>query len=135
MVAPQPRIMWRNVTAAEEETVEVTKLPVIFPDPEPDNLTLATVSTDSVLLALVKVGGTNEKKCHKRRILQVLGEADTFLSFGSGPNLVLAAALLMAMCCALVLNLFYFLWAIKGINLRGALMESVQWVCMSQAVR
>ena len=54
MVAPQPRIMWRNVTAAE--TVEVTKLPVIFPDPEPDNLTLATVSTDSVLLALVKVG-------------------------------------------------------------------------------
>ena len=64
MVAPQPRIMWRNVTA-EEETVEVTKLPVIFPDPEPDNLTLATVSTDSVLLALVKVGGTNEKKCHK----------------------------------------------------------------------
>ena len=65
----------------------------------------------------------------------MLGEADTFLSFGSGPNLVLAAALLMAMCCALVLNLFYFLWAIKGINLRGALMESVQWVCMSQAVR
>ena len=55
MVAPQPRIMWRNVTA-EEETVEVTKLPVIFPDPEHDNLTLATVSTDSVLLALVKVG-------------------------------------------------------------------------------
>ena len=69
MVAPQPRIMWRNVTAAEEDlavsVVEVTKLPVIFPDPEPDNLTLATVSTDSVLLALVKVGGTNEKKCHK----------------------------------------------------------------------
>ena len=63
MVAPQPRIMWRNVTAAAEEgdmavsVVEVTKLPVIFPDPEPDNLTLATVSTDSVLLALVKVGG------------------------------------------------------------------------------
>ena len=56
MVAPQPRIMWRNVTPAAEETVEVTKLPVIFPDPEPDNLTLATVSTDSVLLALVKVG-------------------------------------------------------------------------------
>ena len=55
MVAPQPRIMWRNVTAAEE-TVEVTKLPVIFPDPEPDNLTLPAVSTDSVLLALVKVG-------------------------------------------------------------------------------
>ena len=54
MVAPQPRIMWRNVTAAE--TVEVTKLPVIFPAPEADNLTLATVSTDSVLLALVKVG-------------------------------------------------------------------------------
>lgn len=53
MVAPQPRIMWRNVTAAEE-TVEVTKLPVIFP--EPDNLTLPAVSTDSVLLALVKVG-------------------------------------------------------------------------------
>ena len=53
MVAPQPRIMWRNVTA-EEETVEVTKLPVIFP--EPDNLTLPAVSTDSVLLALVKVG-------------------------------------------------------------------------------
>ena len=54
--------MWRNVTAAAEEgdmavsVVEVTKLPVIFPDPEPDNLTLATVSTDSVLLALVKVG-------------------------------------------------------------------------------
>ena len=61
MVAPQPRIMWRNVTAAEEEdltvsVVEVTKLPVIFPDPEPDNLTLPAVSTDSVLLALVKVG-------------------------------------------------------------------------------
>ena len=53
MVAPQPRIMWRNVTA-EEETVEVTKLPVIFP--EPDNLTLPAVPTDSVLLALVKVG-------------------------------------------------------------------------------
>ena len=53
MVAPQPRIMWRNVTAAEE-TVEVTKLPVIFP--EPDNLTLPAVPTDSVLLALVKVG-------------------------------------------------------------------------------
>ena len=53
MVAVQPRIMWRNVTA-EEETVEVTKLPVIFP--EPDNLTLPAVSTDSVLLALVKVG-------------------------------------------------------------------------------
>ena len=57
--------MWRNVTAAAEETVEVTKLPVIFPDPEHDNLTLATVSTDSVLLALVKVGGTDEKICHK----------------------------------------------------------------------
>ena len=63
MVAPQPRIMWRNVTAEEEEdltvsVVEVTKLPVIFPDPdpEPDNLTLPAVSTDSVLLALVKVG-------------------------------------------------------------------------------
>ena len=62
MVAPQPRIMWRNVTAAEEtedptvSVVEVTKLPVIFPDPEPDNLTLPAVSTDSVLLALVKVG-------------------------------------------------------------------------------
>ena len=53
MVAPQPRIMWRNVTA-EEETVEVTKLPVIFP--EPDNLTLPAVPTDSVLFALVKVG-------------------------------------------------------------------------------
>ena len=61
MVAPQPRIMWRNVTAEEEKdltvsVVEVTKLPVIFPDPEPDNLTLPAVSTDSVLLALVKVG-------------------------------------------------------------------------------
>ena len=59
MVAPQPRIMWRNVTAEEEEdltvsVVEVTKLPVIFP--EPDNLTLPAVPTDSVLLALVKVG-------------------------------------------------------------------------------
>ena len=61
MVAPQPRIMWRNATAEKEEdltvsVVEVTKLPVIFPDPEPDNLTLPAVSTDSVLLALVKVG-------------------------------------------------------------------------------
>ena len=59
-----------------------------------------------------------------------LERSSTFLSFGAGPSTGLAVILLILASLALLLNLLFLVWAVKGLE-PGELMSSVQATCVS----
>ena len=92
-------------------------LPIVFPR-DNDSLSLEEPPDQASSAALLE------------SLFLGLERSSTFLSFGAGPSTGLAVILLILASLALLLNLLFLVWAVRGLE-PGELMSSVQATCVS----
>ena len=118
----EPRIMWsvRLLNSSDyydTDPVSSGQLPIVFPR-DNDSLSLEEPHDQASSAALLE------------SLFLGLERSSTFLSFGAGPSTGLAVILLILSTLALLLNLLFMVWAVRGLE-PGELMSSVQVTCVS----